>query len=392
MGGGTAALALRAAGFEGEVTVVCAEEHPPYSKPPLSKAVLRGEVGPERTHLRPARMWESKEIDLLLGRPATQIDTAARELELADGERLPYDALVLAPGSRPRTLPGADSDERIVNLGTIDDSLHLADRLAAGGRLLVIGAGFIGAEVASSARKLGCEVTVLEAAPAPLSRLLPPAVGAHYERMHLEQGVDLRLGCPVSAVAVEGDTVVVTDGLGGRHEAEVVLSAIGSVPQLELIEGAGLPVADGAVVDELCRTAVPEIFVVGDAANYPNAALGGRRVRIEHWQNAQHQAQAVAKTIAGTPTPFAEVPWVWSEQYDIQLQIAGIPAASDEVLWRGDPDAGPASALLLRDGRLAAVVGLDRPDDVQAVRGLIARGETPDRGLLTDADHELAAA
>ncbi len=392
VGGGTTALALRAAGFTGTITVVCADPHPPYSKPPLSKAVLRGERGPERSYLRPAKLWERQDVVLRVGQPATAVDGERREVELANGERLPYDALVLAPGSIPRRLPGAQPSERVLYLQTIEDAQRISQRLSGGGRLLVVGAGFVGAEVAASARAMGCEVTVLEAAPAPLSRLLPPVVGAWYAAMHRDRGVDLRLGCAVQAVEEHADGVTVTDAAGERYPVDAVLIAVGSVPDTSLAVAAGAAVGDGVLVDEYCRTTVPGIFAVGDVANFPNARMGGARMRVEHWQNAQHQAQAVGRTIAGVETPFAEVPWVWSEQYEVNLQITGLPEASDEVVWRGDPDAGAATAFLLRAGRLVAAVGLNSADDIQLARELIGHGVTPDRDVLRDVDGELVAA
>jgi 3-phenylpropionate/trans-cinnamate dioxygenase ferredoxin reductase subunit len=390
LAGATAAFALRSGGFEGRITVVCEEPHQPYSKPELSKGVLRGEMPDQKIRVRPEQWYDKEDITLVLGRPARRLDTAARQVELTDGERLRYDSLLLATGGRPRLLPRSEGIPGVLALRTLDDAHALRDRLGPGRSLLVVGGGFIGAEVAASARALGTEVTVLEAEAAPLSRVLPPLLSDTYVRLHREHGVRLLLGTGVQHLEAGGDGVLAVDSRGGRHRADTVVVAIGITPNTALAEAAGLHVDNGIVVDEYCRTSVPDIYAAGDVANHPNLLLG-RRVRIEHWQNAQHQGAAAARTILGQRHAFAEVPWVWSDQYDVNLQIAGVPHPDDEVVVRGDPDGRDFSAFLLRQGVLTAVIGVNRADDVRAGRRLIADGCVPDRELLRDGTSDLAA-
>lgn len=394
LAGGTAALTLRKEGFEGRVVLICGEDHPPYNRPPLSKAVVRGELAPERTQLRPPRVWESNEIDLLVGRRVTVADIGARRLSLDDGSRLGYDKLLLATGGRARALPGAPLGDRVRVLRTLEDALVLRELLGEGRSLAVVGAGFIGAELAASARSVGTAVTLFEAGPLPLPRLLPPSLGDVYARLHRQHGVDLRTGSGISRIEPHGSRVHVFDGAGGRVEVDAVVVAVGLEVEVELARAAGLDVHDGVVVDESCRTSAPDVYAAGDIAHHPNPLLG-KRVRVEHFQNAQHQAAAAACNMLGAGRPFAEVPWVWSDQYDVRLEVAGIPAPSDEVVVRGEPESFAITAFLLRDGALAAVVGLNRPDEVRTARSLIGRGTAPPREQLAEpaiALEELVAA
>jgi 3-phenylpropionate/trans-cinnamate dioxygenase ferredoxin reductase subunit len=398
VGGGlaaaTAALTLRTEGYGGRIAIICDEEHPPYSRPPLSKSVIRGEVDASRTHLRPGKTWENKDIELLLGRACIDIDVAGHRVRLADGERLGYDKLLLATGGKPRTLPGTEELPGVHVLRTIDDSVAIARRLGAGRRLIVIGAGFIGAELAASARTLGTEVTVIEAEPRPLSRSLPPALGEIYAELHRGHGVDLRLGSGVSRLVRDGEGASAIGVDGREHAGDCIVVAVGLVPDVDLARRAGLAVADrppgGIIVDEYCRTSAPDVYAAGDVANHPNPLLA-RRVRIEHWQNAQHQGAAAARNMLGLNRPFAEVPWVWSDQYDTNLQIAGIPEPADRVVLRGDVGSWEFTAFLLRDGVLAACVGVNRADDVRLARKLIGRGVRPDPDLLAYHGYDLTA-
>jgi 3-phenylpropionate/trans-cinnamate dioxygenase ferredoxin reductase subunit len=390
LAGATAAFTLRTGGYDGRIVLVCEELHQPYSKPELSKGVLRGEMPDQKIRVRPEEWYAKHEIELLLGRPAARLDVAAQHVELADGERVGYDSLLLATGGRPRLIPGAEGIPAVLAMRTLDDSHALRERLGPGRSLVVVGGGFIGAEVAASARALGTEVTVLEAEAAPLSRVLPPLLSETYTRLHRDRGVRMLLGTGVERLEAAGDGVTAFDTRGGQHRADTVLVAIGITPDAALAEEAGLRVDNGIVVDEHCRTGAPGVFAAGDVAHHPNPYLG-RTVRIEHWQNAQHQATAAARNMLGRTEAFAEVPWVWSDQYEVNLQIAGLPHPGDEVVVRGDVDAMDFSAFLLRDGRLTATIGVNRSADVHAGRRLIAQAWSPDRDLLEDESCDLAA-
>lgn len=390
LAGATAAFALRTGGYEGRIIVVCEEAHQPYSKPELSKGVLRGEIPDQKIRIRPEEWYAKQSIELVLGRPAHRLDTGTRQVELSDGERLDYDSLLIATGGRPRRLPGSDAVPGVLALRTLDDAHALRDRLGPGRSLLVVGGGFIGAEVAASARALGADVTVLEAEAAPLSRLLPPLLSQTYARLHRDRGVRLLLGTGVGRLEADGAGVRAIDTRGGEHRADTVVVAIGITPDTALAERAGLHVDNGVVVDEYCRTSAPAVYAAGDVANHPNRFLG-RRVRIEHWQNAQHQGASAARNILGRQDAFAEVPWVWSDQYDVNLQIAGVPHPDDEVVVRGDSDSLDFSAFLLRDGALTATIGINRAADVHAGRRLIAQAWCPEPDLLRDEDCDLGA-
>lgn len=389
LAGATAALTLRTSGFDGRVVVVCEEEHAPYSRPLLSKAVVRGEVAPERTQLRPQRLWDSKDIELVLGRAAVALDPAGHEVTLADGERLHYDKVLLATGGRARLLPGTEALPGVHTLRTVDDSVAIRELLGAGRSLAVIGAGFVGAELAASAATMGTAVTVFEAAPVPLARLLPPALGEIYARVHRDRGVTIRTNTGIGRIKAKPSGLRVIDAQGGVSAADAVVVAIGLAPDVSLAERAGLAIGDGVLVDEYCRTSAPDVYAAGDIANHPNPFLG-RRVRMEHWQNAQHQGVAAARNMLGADEPFAEVPWVWSDQYDVNLQITGLPEPDDEVVLRGDVDSLDFTALLLRGRELVAAVGVNRAGDVRAVRKLIAARVSPTREQLVDADLDLA--
>lgn len=384
VGGGTAALALRSEGFTGRLLVVCDEPRAPYSKPPLSKGVLRGDEDADRTALRPPSWYLTREIELVTGVAASEVDTAARTVGLADGTKITYDKLLLATGGRARTLPGAQDIPGVFTLRTVEDSLAISERLVPGARVVVVGGGFIGAEVAASAIQLGCAVTVLEGQEAPLERVLPPMLGQLYMRMHRERGVDFRTSISITDLELDARGGLVAHAASGeKFPADVVVVGIGMVPNDELALRAGLECENGVVVDEHCRTSDPDVFAVGDIANAPNPLLG-ERMRVEHWQNAQHQAKVAAKNMLGGCVVFAEVPWVWSDQYEHTLQITGRPRPSDQVHLRGDVDSWHFSAVLTRDGVLCGCVSFNRADDVRAVRKLMTERRVVSLELLTD--------
>jgi 3-phenylpropionate/trans-cinnamate dioxygenase ferredoxin reductase subunit len=393
LGGGlasaTAASTLRMAGFDGRVIIVGDETHVPYSRPPLSKEVLRGEKSREQTWLRPPTWYTSKDVELRLGIRATAVDPGAHLVELADGTRLAYDKLLVATGGVPRTLdiPGVDLPG-VLFLRRLDDALALRGQLIPGAPVVVIGAGFIGAEVAASARTLGCEVTMFEIAEIPLGRALGPEIGQIYADVHREHGVELRTRVGVDRIEGHGHVqrVVATDGR--VHDASVVVIGVGLVPELDLAGSSGLAIGNGVIVDEYCRTSADDVFAAGDIANHPNLFLG-RRIRIEHWQNAQHQGAAAARNMLGQQQPFREVPWVWSDQYEHNLQVVGLPDPTQRMVLRGDTETRNFSAFFIRDGRVTAALAINRPEDIRVARLMIHDGTEAAEGHLADVDADL---
>jgi 3-phenylpropionate/trans-cinnamate dioxygenase ferredoxin reductase component len=389
LGGSVAAETLRAEGFDGRVVVVGDEPHLPYSKPPLSKGVLRGEQPPDEAQLRTHEWYKEDDIELRLGVRARSVDVAAREVELADDSRIPYDKVLLVTGGACRTLPvpGADLDG-VFTLRTLDDSLAIKERLVPGAPIVVIGAGFIGAEVAASAQVIGCDVTVLEVADVPLSRVLGPEVGHIYSDIHRERGVNLRTGASLERIEGDGQVRRVVASDGRVHEAVAVVIGVGIEPDLGPVRGSQIAIGNGIVVNELCEASVDDVYAAGDVALHPNPILG-RTIRIEQWQNAQHQAAAAARNMLGAGKPFAEVPWFWSDQYDLNLQMAGLPSSTDEAVFRGDVDGRSFSVFYLRDGVLEGVVGVNRVRDVRTGRRLIQQHVAPDRDALADESVDL---
>ena len=388
--GGRAAEALRGAGFAGKVTLVGSESHPPYERPPLSKELLAGTFAVERTYLKPRAFYEQAGIALHLGTPAIEIDRATQRVRLADGTVLPYDSLLLTLGARARRLSLAGGSSPGAHyLRDIDDCLALREVLAAGRRLIVIGAGFIGLEAAAVARLRGCAVTVLEAAATPLARVAPPALGAFFAALHRRHGVDLRTGVAVTAIEARGGESVVGLASGERLTADAVLVGIGAVPNSELAAAAGLAVEDGILVDAHGRSSDPMIFAAGDVTRHFNPLLG-RRIRLEAWQNAQNQAIAVAKAMAGGTELYAELPWFWSDQYDVNLQTAGVPERWDEIVWRGRVEEGRFTLFYLDRGIPVGGATVNNARDMRFVKLLATRGSPVDPGRLGDPAVKLA--
>jgi 3-phenylpropionate/trans-cinnamate dioxygenase ferredoxin reductase subunit len=369
--GVSAAAGMRAAGFDGEVVLVSEEPELPYRRPPVSKEVLRGDKSLDQVRIKPRTWYDGQRIDLLTGVAATGLDPVAREVTLADGSVLPYDRLVLATGGRARRIGATGwTSSRVHTLRSAADVPPLREALAEAGRVVVVGAGLIGSEIAASARALGCEVTLLETATLPLPRLLPPVLGQMYVDLHKEHGTDLCTGVSVVAVEERSGEVVVTAADGRAWAAPVVVVAVGMQPAVELAASAGVAVDDGIRVDTSGRTSVPGIYAAGDVANRPEPVLGGR-CRIEHWQGAQNHGTAVGRAVAGEEVASAEVPWCWSDQYSHNLQVAGWPEAGDTHVLRGSLDERDFTALFMREGRLVGAVTIGRPSDVRAARGLI---------------------
>lgn len=391
--GGCAAHALRGAGFSGSITLIGNEAHPPYERPPLSKELLAGAIPVEKTYLRPPDWYASSDITLRLETVITAIDRSAQRLHLSDDSALPYDALLLTTGARARTLPFIDgADPRVFYVRDIRDSLALRARLQPGVRLAVIGAGFIGLEVAATARKAGCAVTVIEVAGQPLARVAPPEVGLYVASLHRDNGVDLRVKTAVRGVDMAGDRCLLRTDDDETVEADIVVVGVGAAPNAELATAAGLATNDGIVVDEFGRTSDPRIFAAGDVTRHFNPILG-RAIRLEAWQNAQNQAIAVAKVMAGGSDPFAEVPWLWTDQYDMNMQVAGAPLAWDRIVYRGDPSGKSFMAFQIQGGasneKVVGCISVNAGREMRFARMLIASGRTVDADVLADGKSRL---
>ncbi|NUR24919.1 MAG: FAD-dependent oxidoreductase [Catenulispora sp.] len=367
--GATAALTLRNEGYQGRITLVGSDPEAPYRRPPLSKEVLRGTVKSERVRLKPDAYWGEHAIELRTGASVVGIDTDAATVALADTTSFGYRNLVLATGGNPRELREAVGVPGVHYLRSLRSATALAAVLADRGRVTVIGGGLVGLEIAASARALGCEVSVLEAADRPMSRVLPAWLAEPLSALHWDRGVEIHTGVTVTRVERHprrGDyTISASDGRSWA--AGVVVAAVGTVPETSLAEAAGLLVSDGIVVDEYGRTSASGVFAAGDAANLPDTLHGGRH-RGEHWNEAMEQGAAVAKTIAGTLTPYPRLPWSWSDQHGVTIQVCGRPDLGTEHEVHGDPEARDASVVFRRLGRVVGVVAMNRPAEFRALR------------------------
>jgi NADPH-dependent 2,4-dienoyl-CoA reductase/sulfur reductase-like enzyme len=373
VGAGLAGLrtceALRKHGFDGDLVLIGAEPHLPYDRPPLSKEVLRGDRDVAAATLRSADELAALDIDLRLGCAAARLAVDEREVVLSDGATIGYDDVVIATGATPRALPGLDGPGVHV-LRTAEDCVALRDALTVGARVVVVGAGFIGLEVAASARARGCDVTVVDMLPAPLARVLDPAFGAAMARLHAAHGVDVRCGAGVVAADPANRRVVLTDG--STLDADVVVVGIGVAPSTGWLADSGLTLDDGVVCDAALRAA-PGVWAVGDVARWHAEPLGAQ-VRVEHWTNATEQPDHVGRNIAaGAVETFESVPYFWSDQYDAKLQCLGFSGCGDDLrVVRGALDEPKFVALIRRGDRLGGVVGLRSPGQVMKLRPLLA--------------------
>jgi 3-phenylpropionate/trans-cinnamate dioxygenase ferredoxin reductase subunit len=395
------AASLRMEGYEGPIALIGDEPSLPYQRPPLSKDFMAGKQDIERTALRPLAFYQSHRIDLVTGVKVTGIDRVGRSVSLASdgglGRSLHYEALVLAVGARNRTLPvkGAELDG-ICYLRTDAEAVEIRQRLERARDIVVIGGGFIGLELAAAARTLGKSVRVIEVQPRLMPRVVSGILSDFYRDLHNSQGVEISLGVAVSEIAGhQGKVSEVILGDGSRCPADLVLVGIGVVPNIELARDAGLGVANGIVVDEYLRTEDQSIYAIGDCADHPNPFAnpfanpsGGGRARIESVQNAVDQAKCIATAMVGRAENYRAVPWFWTDQFDIKLQMAGLSGGHSQVVTRGELESRKFSVFYFRDGRLAAVDSVNRPGDHLAGRKLLGAGTgiTPEQAADPSVD------
>ncbi|MFE7122639.1 NAD(P)/FAD-dependent oxidoreductase [Streptomyces sp. NPDC057617] len=386
------AVSLRQLGDTAPITLVGEEPHPPYQRPPLSKEFLAGEADLASLDFRVPGFYEAAGIDLVRGERVTDVSLTADGRPgsgvavTAGGRTLPFDRLALTVGSTPRrlTLPGSDLGGICV-LRDRDDAAHLRSRLLAAGRVVVVGGGFIGLETAAVARALGKEVTVVEAAPRLLGRAVAPVVSDFYLRAHRRRGIRVLLSGSVTGFdGAAGQVTGVGLADGTRLPADLVLVGVGAVPRTELAERLGLECDQGIVVDAEARTSDPAVCAAGDCTVQPHPTTGVGRVRLESVQNAVAQATVAAATLLGLSAGPRAVPWFWSYQGDLKLQIAGLSTGYDEYVVRGDPDSERFSVLYYREGRLLAADSVNSPADYMAVRGALTRGATVEPGAAAD--------
>lgn len=392
--GGRAALTLRESGYEGPVTLIGAEAHAPYERPPLSKDAITDDAAPAPKHMAHAGRFAEQNIDLLTGREAVGIDRAAKLVKLSDGSAIAYDRLLLATGAVARRLALAEpAGAYCVTLRTFDDAVRIRARLQPGVTVAIIGGGFIGLELAASARRRGAAAIIIEAQPRILMRGVPEPIAEVIAARHGEAGAELICGQGISAISAGGNGVVVALADGSEIAADFAVIGIGAQPVVGLAEAAGLAIDNGIAVDAMLRTSDPHIFAAGDCCSFPLEIYGGRRVRLESWRNAQDQGAHAAKNMLGGEEAFGVVPWFWSDQYDLSLQIAGLSEGASQTVRR---DAGEGAFILFHlapDGRLLAASGIGTGNaiarDIRLAEMLIAKGARPDPADLASPDVKL---
>ncbi len=386
--GGEVATLLRQNRYEGRIILFGDEPHLPYQRPPLSKAYLAGEIGSDALIYKAAIAYEKADVDLRLGVRVKEIDRMAKRLLLDGGEQVPYDRLVIATGGRARPLdiPGADLGN-IFFLRNIADVEALRPELVAGRRLVIVGGGYVGLEVAAVAIKKGLAVTVLEGMPRVLARVTAPELSAFYERFHREAGVDIRTGIVVTGFEAGPDGARVEAVLSGAGEtigADLVLIGIELVPNTELAERAGLVIDGEIVVDHQSRTNDPDIYAIGDCAMHANHGFLQRKIRLKSVPNALEQARAASAAITGRPIPPAVAPWFWSDQYELKLQMVGVSDGYETIVIRGTPESASFTAFYLKDGKVIAADAVNRPGEFMAAKRFVGERMTLSADDLAD--------
>jgi len=382
--GGRAVEAMRNAGFDGEIILVGAEQHLPYERPPLSKEILQAKPDYTFPYIRPREYFDEQKIELRLGSAATAIAPSAKTVTLANAETLTYDKLLLTTGGRVRTLPLPGSDlDGVHYLRTLDEGHAIEAALGEGKNLVVIGGGFIGLEVAASARQRGGSVTVLEIADRLMGRGVPHSISQYFLDLHRGNGVEIRLETGVERIEGDGAVSGVTTSTGERLDADIVVIGVGIIPETGLAEEADLKVENGIVVDEFCRTSAADIYAAGDVTNH-FSPFAERHIRLEAWQCAQNMAIAAAKIMCGEETAYSEVPWMWSDQFEINLQVAGLPDSWDDIVGRGDAASGSYIGFVLDGGNISGAIALNQPRDLRLARRMMDAGKEYTAAELAD--------
>lgn len=395
LAGAKAAEALRAEGFTGRVLLCGEEAERPYERPPLSKGYLRGEEGSDKVFVHDETFYDSVGIELRLSCRVEAIEPAERRVVLAGGERVGYDRLLLTTGAAPRRLRLAGADLAGVHyLRTIGDSDHLREAIEAAGRIVVVGGGWIGCEVAASARRLGAEVAMVETSELPLERVLGPELGAFYRDVHADEGVELHLGIGVKALRGSGSVEEVVLADGTALAAPVVAVGVGVSPCTELAEAAGLTLDNGVVTDEYLATGAAGIYAAGDVAAAWHPVLE-RRIRLEHWSSALNQGPVAAANMAADiggakdKQPYAKIPYFFSDQYDVGMEYSGLASSWDQVVYRGDPATRQFIAFWLADGRLLAGMNVNTWDVAGPIADIVASRQPVNAGDLADPEVDL---
>ncbi len=386
---GQLVASLKQRKFAGDIVLIGDEPYLPYQRPPLSKKFLAGELAADRLYVKPESFYEDSQIDVRLETRVTEIDRERKTLKTDSDDEIQYDKLILALGSRVRRLPidGADLDG-VHYLRSIADVDGIRSEIGKKKSAVIVGAGYIGLEVAAVIRQLGLDVTVVEMADRVMSRVVSPEISDFYQIEHSNQGVRLRLSTGVSAFRGDGRVEAVETDDGELIPADFVVVGVGIDPNTEIASAGGLIVDDGIVVDDRCQSSDPDIYAVGDCSNHPNS-IYDRRLRLESVHNALEQAKTAVSNICGVESHYSQVPWFWSDQYDLKLQIAGLSEGYDDIVIRGNPADRSFACLYLRDGKLIATDAVNSPRDFVQSKALIAAGTKIDREKLGDTEVEL---
>ena len=385
---GQAAASLRQAKYAGDITIVGDEAHIPYQRPPLSKAYLKGDQSADKVYLRAESFYADRDIAMKLSTRATAIDTTAKTVALSSDETLHYDHLLISTGSRPRKLSIDGSDlPGIHYLRTMDDVDGLRDGMQADANLVIVGGGYIGLEVAAVGRELGLNVHVLEMEERILQRVTTPEMSAYYHQLHEGRGVNIHTNTAVTGFAGDGKVQEVLCG-DKRFPADIVIVGIGIIPNTELAEAAGIVCNNGIVVDDHCCTSDPNVYAAGDCTNHPNPLLD-RRLRLESVPNAMDQARVSTANMLGDDKTYAAIPWFWSDQYELKLQMVGFSADGDAQVLRGDMASNQFAIFYLKDGKVVAADAVNSPKEFMLCKQLV--GKSADPAMLADPEADLKA-